>query len=380
MLNKSNVNNLSMNNRLNNITQIMCKTSDSSVFMNGPSLYNDGCNNHDLVYHNTTPTTEYISDIENSMIDISTIPNLNESEPSIKNISRSDFEKLFNLEHLNESNKSRVYNLLWQYKECFALSDCDLTGTSKFSMEIPTSNESPVYKKHYSIREKDKPFVEQSINTLLKCGGISRTKSTWGHPVLVVKKKCGSSRLVVDYRDLNERTIKYKHILPKFEDMLSKLKGATCFCSIDLRAGFWQMPIAEKDRFKTCFLTHMGSFKFNWTPFGLCGASEYFQLGIFQVLSEYYMKIVVGIIDDLNIFGKGFEKTFNNFELILIKLREANLKIKPSKCQLFKESVEFFGHILTPKGITVIPSKIEDINKFNCPTNVKEMQSFFGHP
>ena len=169
----------------------------------------------------------------------------------------------------------------------------------------------------------------------------------WGAPVLFVKKKDGSMRMCVDYRALNEVTIKNKYPLPRIDDLFDQLKGARYFSKIDLRLGYHQLKIKESDIPKTAFITRYGQYEFTVMSFGLTNAPAYFMNLMNKVFMDELDKFVVVFIDDILIYSKSEEEHEQHLRVVLEKLRANKLYAKFSKCEFWLEKVAFLGHILT---------------------------------
>jgi hypothetical protein len=150
--------------------------------------------------------------------------------------------------------------------------------------------------------------LKKQLEELQRIGFIRPSSSPWGAPVLFVKKKDGSMRLCVDYRALNEVTIKNKYPLPRIDDLFDQLKGAKYFSKIDLRSGYFQLKIRESDIPKTAFVTRYGLFEFTVMSFGLTNAPAYFMNLINKVFMDELDKFVVVFIDDILIYSKSAQE------------------------------------------------------------------------
>ncbi|WVZ89563.1 hypothetical protein U9M48_035947 [Paspalum notatum var. saurae] len=177
-------------------------------------------------------------------------------------------------------------------------------------------------------------------------------------PVLFVDRKDGTRRMCVDYRALNDVTIKNKYPLPRIDDLFDQLQGACVFSKIDLRSGYHQMKIRPSDIPKTAFITAFGLYEYTVMSFGLTNASAYFMNLMNKVFMEYLDKFVVVFIDDILIYSKTEEEHEEHLRLVLQKLRDHKLYAKLSKCEFWLDQVPFLGHIVSKGGIMVDPSKI----------------------
>jgi hypothetical protein len=189
--------------------------------------------------------------------------------------------------------------------------------------------------------------------------------------VLFMKKKDGTQRMCVNYRSLNEVTIKNKYPLPRIKDLFDQMKGASVFSKIDLRSGYHQLKIRESNIPKTAFHTRYGLYEYTMISFGLTNAPAYFMYPMNKVFIKYLDKFVVVFIDDILIFFKMEEEHEKHLTMVLEKLRSNQLYAKFSKC-------EFLGHVISAGGVSVDPSKVKDVLNWMPQTNTSEIQSFLG--
>jgi len=179
--------------------------------------------------------------------------------------------------------------------------------------------------------------------------------------VLFVKKKDGTLRLCIDYRQLNKVTVKNKYPLPRIDDLFDQLKGACVFSKIDLRSGYHQVMIKEKDMQKTAFRTRYGHYEFVVMPFGLTNAPAIFMDLMNRVFRSYLDKFVVVFIDDILIYSSSQMEHANHLREVLETLMRNKLYAKLSKCEFWLNEVVFLGHVISEKGISVDPKKIEAV-------------------
>jgi hypothetical protein len=194
--------------------------------------------------------------------------------------------------------------------------------------------------------------------------------------MLFVEKKDGTQRMCVDYRSLNEVTIKNKYPLQRIEDLFDQMKGASVFSKVDLRSGYHQLKIRELDISKTTFHTRYGLYEHTVMSFGLTNAPAYFMYLINKVFMEYLDKFVVVFIDDILIFSKMEEEHEKHLRMVLEKLRSNQLYAKFSKCEFWLREVTFLGHVISAGGISVGPSKVKVMLNWMPLTNASEIQSF----
>jgi hypothetical protein len=220
--------------------------------------------------------------------------------------------------------------------------------------------------------------LKKQLNELEQKGYIKPSSSPWGAPVLFVKKKDASMRLCVDYRALNEVTIKNKYLLPRIDDLFDQLKRAKYFSKIDLRSEYYQLRIRHEDVPKTAFMTRYGQHEFTVMPFRLTNAPAYFMNLMNKVVMEELDKFVVVFIDDILVYSQSVEEHGQHLRIVLGKLRDHQLYTKFSKCDFWLQKVSFLGHILTAEGVAVDPEKVTTVANWKRSTSVTEIRSFLG--
>jgi hypothetical protein len=236
----------------------------------------------------------------------------------------------------------------------------------EFSIEL-IPGIAPISKRPYRMDVKDLAELKKQIEELLSKGFTRPSSSPCGAPTLFVDKKDGFRRFCIDFRSLNEVTIKNKYPLPQSEDL---------FDHIDLRSGYHQLKIQVEDIPKTTFTSRYGLYEFTVMSFGLTNAPAYFMYLMNKVFMEYLDKFVVVFIDDILVFPRSEEEHEEHLRLVLQKLRKHQLYAKFSKCDFWLKEVSFLGHIITDGGIAVDPSKVRDVLNWSPPKNVLEIGSF----
>ncbi|XP_065881830.1 uncharacterized protein [Euphorbia lathyris] len=220
--------------------------------------------------------------------------------------------------------------------------------------------------------------LKKQLEELLDKGFVRPSTSPWGAPVLFVKKKDGSMRLCIDYRQLNRVTVKNRYPLPRIDDLLDQLKGAKIFSKIDLRSGYWQLRVADKDVSKTAFRTRYGHYEFLVMPFGLTNAPAAFMALMNRTFQQYLDQFVIVFIDDILVYSKTKEEHELHLGIVLQILKENELYAKLSKCEFWMEHVVFLGHVVSKDGVMLDPTKVKAIMEWNPPKSVTEVRSFLG--
>ena len=220
--------------------------------------------------------------------------------------------------------------------------------------------------------------LKRQLEELTKAGFIQPSKSPFGAPILFVKKKDGTMRMCVDYRALNEITVKNKYALPRVDELFDRLQGAQYFSKIDLRSGYYQIRVDPADVPKTAFRTRYGHFEFLVLPMGLTNAPATFMHLMNDTFREHLDDFVIVFLDDILIFSRTLEEHERHVRRVLEILRRHKLYAKESKCELIKTEVEFLGHIVGRDGVRMMESKVKAVQEWPTPTRATHVRSFLG--
>ena len=267
---------------------------------------------------------------------------------------------------------------LHEFADVFSKSEYDLGCTGLAKHTIDTGDARPI---RQTLRRQ--PFahletIDKQVQDMLKTGIIEPSQSPWVSNVVIVTKKDGSARFCVDYRSINEVTRKDAYPLPRIETCLDALGGARYFSTFDLRSGYHQVKMDEADADKTSFVTRRGTFKFNVLPFGLTNAGATFQRVMDVAMSGLNLSICLIYLDDIILFSSTVTEHLERLRCLFTALRRANLKLKPSKCELLRTKVSFLGHVVSDQGIATDPDKIRAVVEWPVPRSVTEVRSFLG--
>ena len=209
-------------------------------------------------------------------------------------------------------------------------------------------------------------------------GVIEPSYSEWASPPVLVRKRDGGVRWCIDYRKLNTVTRKDVYPLPNIDECLDTLSGNTWFSKLDANSAYWQVKIREEDRKKTAFTTKYGLYEFARMGFGLCNAPATFSRAMDLILRGLTWEVALAFLDDVVVLGKDFPDHVRNLQSVLQRFSDFHLKLKPKKCELFQQQVEFLGREVGKNQIRLKPDHVEAVANWPIPRTTKQVESFLG--
>jgi hypothetical protein len=271
------------------------------------------------------------------------------------------FKQQILLPELDGDQKSLVLDVLRQYGEAFSTGDTDIGHASVTKHKIRLTDETPIYQRPRRFPPPIAEEIERQCQELNALDIIEPSVSPWSAPVVPVRKKDGSIRMCIDYRQLNKVTVSDKFPVPNLSDSLFGLHGTQYFTRLDLVRGYYQIPIDEQSRELTAFSTPRNHWQFKRLSFGLKNAPAAFQREIQAVLSSFPSNRVVAYIDDILIMSNSFQEHLTLVSKVLQTLITYNIKIKPSKCEWFQSHVDYLGHTVSRTGIKKTASYVNKV-------------------
>ena len=278
-----------------------------------------------------------------------------------------------------QAGKAR--GLLKEYHDIFFLEKQDMGHTKAAEHKIVLKDpDTPPFKERFRrIPPPQLDEVRDHLKLMLDAGVIRPSNSPWCNAVVLVRKKDGSLRFCIDFRRLNSLTVKDSYPLPRICETLESLAGAGLYSTFDMNSGFWQVPMSKESKQYTAFtLGSMGLYECESMPFGLCNAPPTFQRLMLNCLGELNLTYCLIYLDDVIVFSHTEEEHLHRMRVIFDRLREHGLKLKPSKCEVFKTEINYLAHHVSKKGVQPSKKNLESIAECPPPDTYTKVKSFVG--
>ena len=249
-----------------------------------------------------------------------------------------------------------VEDVLKEYQEVFGPLAEEVKIGVRHKLEVTGR---PVKQRAYRVSPKEDEFIKKEVEKLLDMKIIKPSKSPWASPVVLAGKKDGTLRFCVNYKALNDVTVKDSYPQPIIEDLLNQVAGHKYYTKLDLYSGYHQIPMNEESIEKTAFIVKQGLYEFERMPFGLTNAPASFQRAMDELFADLYGKFVTVYMDDFCIYSDTLEDHVEHLEIVLSRLRDVGLRAKKSKCKFADKRIEYLGHWVDADGIKADPNRIE---------------------
>ena len=272
---------------------------------------------------------------------------------------------------LNEDQKDQILTLMNKYRHIFTSDTVKLGRVKIVQHSVDTGEAKPIKQRAYVVAQAIRTEIDKQIQSMLDCGVITQSNSPWASPVVVVPKKGGAFRFCIDYRKLNNVTVKDVYPLPRIQEVMDRIGGSQWISTFDMANGYWQIAMDKRDQHKTAFICHAGLFEWTVMPFGLTNAPA-----TFQRLTE---AIFAGVayrqpyFDDIMIFSKNFVDHLAHLEDTFLQCHRTGVVFKTSKSEVAKKEVTLLGFIAGVNGVRTDPSKVTAIQHFPRPKNSKHI-------
>lgn len=269
-------------------------------------------------------------------------------------------------------------DIVEKFKDIFKTEISDLNLCSGGTHTIHLTNKQPIKQKNTRIPINYEKEITKEIENNLKLGIIRESKSSWSSRVVPVPKPDGRIRLCIDYRSLNQRTIKDSYPLPCISEIIDSLGKAKIFSTLDATSGYYQIALEEESKPLTAFSWKGGLYEYNRLPFGLCNGPATFQRVIDTILKKELGKFVYAYLDDIIIYSQSKQEHDKHLQIVLSKLKASGLSLNKNKCKFYKKKIKILGYILSDGIVKPEPEKKQAVRDFEKPTTVKELRSFLG--
>ena len=315
-----------------------------------------------------------------SVVDSWTPDSSNESKSNTSSdISLEELGVSVDTDNLSAEQLLKVRQVIGNWSHIFSKSPTDLGKADIVKHKIKLTDDTPFKEPYRRIPPGMFEEVRQHLNGMLESDAIRPSQSPFSSNVVLVRKKDGSLRFCIDFRKLNNRTVKDAYYLPRVDETLDTLNGASYFSKLDLRSGYWQVEMEEEDKAKTAFsVGTMGFFECNRMAFGLTNAPATFQRLMERCMGDLNLTECLIFLDDILIFSETFEEHISRIGAVFSQLCQHGLKLKASKCEFFKSRVSYLGHVVSQNGVETDPDKISALKEWPVPQNVKQLRSFLG--
>ena len=288
---------------------------------------------------------------------------------------------LLGLEAWPEEQAGKAHSLLKEYHDIFSLEKCDMghTNTTKHKIVLKDPDTPPFKERFHRIPPPQLDEVREHLKLMLDTGVIWPSNSPWCNAVVLVRKKDGSLCFCIDFRKLNSLTVKDSHPLPCICETLESLTGAAHYSTFNMNSGFWQVHMDEESKQYTAFtLGSMGLYECESMPFGLCNAPPTFQRLMQNCLGELNLTYCLIYLDDVIVFSDTPEEHLRRMRAVFDRLHEHGLKLKPSKCEVFKLEINYLAHHVSQKGVLPSKKNLELIAQCPPPDTYTKVKSFVG--
>jgi hypothetical protein len=285
-----------------------------------------------------------------------------------------------NLAHVPTELQSQLQHLVGEFQDIFSetpKAGGALVDLPEHAIKLIPGAKAP-FRRNYRLSPLELQELRTQVAEFLAKGIITPSNSPFGAPVLFVPKPGGGLRFTLDYRALNDLTVKLRYPLPRIDDLLDAARGAQYFSALDMASGFYQVPIAEEDTPKTAFSTPFGHYEWRVLPMGLTNAPSSFMKVMNKVLEKFIGDFVLVYLDDILIMSKTPGEHLTHLRQVFETLREHRFQVKLSKCKFLQEQIKYLGHILSKDGIKPDPAKVQTLLDWEFPATATGMQQFLG--
>ena len=343
-----------------------------------------------LLFHNETnseiriPKRTTVGTISavTSVIELSRPMSVSVSKQNSHQPTQDDWDPPVNLEGLGltEDQECQIRQVLHEECDAFSRDEGDIGHAVDLELHIPLLDTTPVQASYNSIPSPLYQEVKDYLADLIGKDFIRKSKSPYSSPMVCVRKRDGTLRLCIDYRKVNNKTVKQAEPIPRIQDTLNQLAGSQWFTVLDQGKAYHQGNVSESSKPVTAFVTPWGLYEWNRIPFGLTGAPGTFQKYMNEILHDYRDRFCIPYLDDIIIYSSTFEGHLDHLRAVLRRLKEKGIKLKPKKCELFRKTVRYLGCLVTEQGYMMDPKDKDAVLqlKNRSPKTIGELRQLLG--
>lgn len=244
--------------------------------------------------------------------------------------------------------------------------------------EIITSEGRPIYRPNHKLPVHYEEMIDTEIKKNLKLGILKNSNSLWSSPIIPVAKKDGSLRMCIDFRGLNQRTIKDAYPKPRIDEILDSLANVEIFSILDATTGYCQIAMSKSSTEKTAFGWKGGHYEFMRLLFGLCNFPATFQRAMDRIFEKERGNFIIPYLDDIIVYSKNFKEHQEHLRITLGRIKASGLTLNPKKCVFNKQEIKILGNVISKGIVKPDPEKVEAIKNYARPETVKELRLFLG--